>query len=240
MDRKFDQRIEALRRYEREGMALASERAHKVADRSQTLTLSLGGIIVLLALLMAWLTARALQKLSRQLHDKASKLEQLSEKLEHQASHDELTGLLNRRAFFQHLASAMSQARRNHRKLVLAYIDLNNFKTINDTYGHNVGDQLLTHVSLRIKHHLQGADAVARLGGDEFVILFQLTEADDITCLSDRIHHAVSEPITVQNQPFTPSLSQGIAVYPEDGATIETLLHQADLRMYANKTKTGV
>lgn len=236
LDRRFDERIEALRRYEREGMQQAAKRAHQVAAKSKVLSLSLGAAIIVMALLLALLTGRALHSLSRQLQDKALQLEKLSEKLKHQASHDELTGLLNRRAFFQHLESAISLAQRQQSKLALVYIDLNNFKTINDTYGHSVGDQLLIHISSRIKHHLRGYDALARLGGDEFVILFQSIGNDDIQSLADRIHDAVSESITVENQRLTPSLSQGVAVYPEDGITPETLLHHADLQMYANKT----
>ncbi len=235
LDRRFDERIEALRAYEREAMGEAVEQAHAVAAQSRLLSLALGAAVIALALLLLVLAARALHGLGRQVQEKALALETLSEELAHQANHDGLTGLLNRRAFFHRLEQALSLAQRQQTRLALIYVDLNNFKPVNDKYGHGVGDRLLVEIAWRMQYQLRGYDAVARLGGDEFVVLFQALEGDDVQALTTRLRDVVCEPLKIEGRVFEPSISLGVACYPDDGDEANELLHQADVRMYAQK-----
>ena len=235
LDRRFDEEIEALRSYEREGMTQAAARAHEVAAQSRMLNLFFGAAVVVLALLLLWLTGRALHGLGRQLQEKVGQLEKLSEELHFQANHDSLTGLLNRRAFFQRLEQAIALAERQHAMLALVYVDLDNFKPINDQYGHAVGDELLVNIARRLGQQMRVHDSVARIGGDEFVILFQGLQSEGLDGLLQRLREVVSAPLTLKGTQWKPSFSLGLALYPEDGLDAHALLHQADLRMYEQK-----
>lgn len=235
IDREFDEYIEALRAYEREQMLAALTRAHTVAEQSRVLTIVLGGSMLLLVILLILLTARALHTLSQQVREKVLQLERLSKELHFQANHDGLTGLLNRRAFFLRMEQAISLAERQGSGLVLAYVDLDNFKPVNDTYGHAAGDQLLKRFAERLQHHLRGHDAVARLGGDEFVILLQDTDSSELSLLAKRIREMISAPMELDALRWEPTFSLGLARYPVDGETAQALLHEADQRMYSEK-----
>ncbi|TVP60035.1 MAG: diguanylate cyclase [Halomonadaceae bacterium] len=168
----------------------------------------------------------------------ANRLLQASQKqLEHQASHDVLTGLANRQYLNRRAQESLALAHRQDQCLALAVVDLNDFKPINDTYGHGVGDQVLIEMAQRLQGCVRASDTVARIGGDEFVILYAPPlNPRDIPTLEGRVITCTDTPITLNNgRHITLSLSVGVAVYPADGATIDELFTVADSAMYRQK-----
>ncbi|MFZ5585856.1 MAG: putative bifunctional diguanylate cyclase/phosphodiesterase [Thermodesulfobacteriota bacterium] len=158
------------------------------------------------------------------------------DQLAYLALHDPLTSLPNRAYFYQRLQSALAHARRRRVGLALLYLDLDNFKTINDSLGHGVGDRLLCEIAVRLKACLRTEDAVARLGGDEFILL--LTDVDGsegAEAVARRILGQVAQPMQVGGHELQVSVSIGITVYPRDGMDSETLVKNADLAMYRAK-----
>ena len=164
------------------------------------------------------------------------------------AFYDTLTGLPNRQSFMSRLAEAVRDAETNDSRFSVLYLDLDNFKRINDSLGHTLGDELLKTVSSRIEQCVRTDDFVARygkstsklhlarLGGDEFTILLRdVSDAGDIEPIADRIVKVVSEPIMQDDREFVITPSVGIAHYPEDGTNIDTLMANADMAMYHAK-----
>ncbi len=157
--------------------------------------------------------------------------------IEHQAYHDALTGLPNRRLFHDRLEQALVQAERNACSLAVLFIDLDRFKMINDTLGHNIGDQLLQAVTKRLSDTVRREDTVARLGGDEFTVLLPRVEKrQDVERAVQKIIAAFQQPFTIAEQPLHISLSMGIALFPRDGETPERLMKNADSAMYRTKS----
>lgn len=157
-----------------------------------------------------------------------------------QANFDALTGLPNRRMFHEHLRQEMKKTDRSHLPMALVFIDLDHFKEINDTLGHDKGDLLLKEVAIRLSAAVRGTDTVARLGGDEFtVILSELHNASDVVRTAQEILKQMSTPFNLGNAGDKHiahiSSSIGITLYPEDGADAETLIKNADQAMYAAK-----
>jgi diguanylate cyclase (GGDEF)-like protein/PAS domain S-box-containing protein len=153
------------------------------------------------------------------------------------AYHDTLTGLLNRFSLQGQLEQAMAMARRDQHSLAVIFLDLDRFKTINDTMGHAVGDALLNIVAQRLHDNVRDSDIVARLGGDEFVVV--LTEVDDAAAtahVADKILHALAERYRIGENALHSTASIGIAFYPEDGEDGETLMKNADTAMYHAKS----
>lgn len=154
------------------------------------------------------------------------------------ALHDELTGLPNRRAFEDHLATALDRCRRSETTLALFMLDLDGFKQINDNYGHQAGDQLLRHVANSLREHVHGFDSLARLGGDEFTLVsYDAGHTRAPEQLSETIRRAIERPFIFDGQALNVSASIGIAIFPEDAADPTRLLRIADLRMYSLKQK---
>lgn len=154
----------------------------------------------------------------------------------HQAHFDHLTGLPNRQMFHEELQRAMREADQDGRSLALVYLDLDLFKEVNDSLGHDKGDDLLKEVALRLSRAVRAGDIVARLGGDEFTLL--LNQADDPRTLEDicqRVLRAVAEPYVLRHHVVTVSASLGVTLYPRDGQSITELLQNADLAMYSAK-----
>ena len=163
-------------------------------------------------------------------------LEHSSRALESLALHDALTGLPNRRLLVDRLSLAIAHARRNKRAMAVMYLDLDGFKQINDTLGHDAGDTLLGMVAARLVAAVRQEDTVARLGGDEFVIaLWELNHADDVVKLVSKIIQAVSQPYSIQGCGVDVTASVGVSVYPVHGDNVETLLKSADLALYEAK-----
>jgi diguanylate cyclase (GGDEF)-like protein len=152
------------------------------------------------------------------------------------ASHDPLTGLFNRGMFNDRLQQALAQASRFERSLALLFIDLDGFKLINDTLGHNAGDALLAELATRLRATLREGDVIGRMGGDEFVVLIEeYTEAAQVAEVAKKILDTVSRPYFLQGQDYQVTASLGISTFPEDGRDTQTLLKNADIAMYLVK-----
>lgn len=153
-----------------------------------------------------------------------------------QANYDSLTGLPNRRMFYDRLQQEINKAQRSGLPLVLIFLDLDRFKEVNDTLGHDMGDNLLKQVSQRLLGCVRSYDTVARLGGDEFTIVMgELNEMDSVERVAQDILQKLSEPFPLGDEVFQTSVSIGITLYPKDGETLEELLKNADQAMYAAK-----
>ncbi|GAB1392234.1 hypothetical protein MASR1M60_03970 [Rhodocyclaceae bacterium] len=159
-------------------------------------------------------------------------------RIEHLAYHDPLTGLPNRFALNAHLAQCLSDARRNGTQLALMFLDLDRFKSVNDSLGHDVGDQLLISVAQRIRGALRESDTVARLGGDEFVVIVPgIVGPEDTARVAEKIVAEVGEPLVLAGHSLHTSPSIGIGMFPADGASVETLMKNADAAMYYAKQR---
>ena len=159
---------------------------------------------------------------------------------EHQASHDSLTDLPNRLLFTDRLERAIAHAARNGTPVGVLYIDLDRFKDVNDSLGHDAGDRLLEAVARRLQQCARHEDTVARLAGDEFAVLLpHLAAADDILLVSERVLAALHEPVDIGGHSFQNAGSIGAAVYPFDGQTPQDLLNAADAAMYQAKDAGG-
>lgn len=155
-----------------------------------------------------------------------------------QAHYDQLTQLPNRQMFQKNLLSSLEQGREKSQAFALVFLDLDFFKEVNDTFGHDEGDILLCQVARRLQNCIRPQDMVARLGGDEFtLILHQMTNAEDIYPLCTKILQAVAQPYHLSNHSVHISVSAGVTFYPSYGQDETTLLKQADLAMYAAKNK---
>lgn len=156
--------------------------------------------------------------------------------LRRMANYDQLTGLPNRSLFQDRLKHAIALSDRSNKELILLFIDLDNFKIVNDSLGHSIGDRLLTKVAERISACVRSNDTVARLGGDEYTILLEQVEGSFVgTRVADKILDALSRPFRIQGHELVIGCSIGIAMYPDDGADVETLLRNADTAMYSAK-----
>lgn len=176
------------------------------------------------------------QELEHKVQQRTQELEQAKEHIEHLANHDALTDLPNRRLFNEHISQAIKLAHRNNEKLSLMMIDLNQFKKINDNFGHLLGDVVLKQVARRFQESLRESDLVARWGGDEFAILaFDIEDKSDVEKIIQRILTAFEQPIEVKEHQFVIEMCVGAALYPADGEDKQTLLHHADAALYKAK-----
>jgi diguanylate cyclase (GGDEF)-like protein/PAS domain S-box-containing protein len=158
------------------------------------------------------------------------------EQITHLAYHDALTGLPNRLLFKDRLDVAISHAQRDKEKLAVLFLDLDRFKIINDSLGHDAGDYLLQEVARRISACVRESDTVSRLGGDEFTVLLPaLRSADDAARVARKILESLREPVEIQERPYYVTTSIGIALFPDDGSQGEALLKNADTAMYQAK-----
>ncbi len=157
--------------------------------------------------------------------------------LTHQAYHDPLTGATNRSAMDERLLQAIQHAQSSNTTIALFFIDLNDFKLVNDTHGHEVGDKLLSGVAANLRACLRNSDTIARFGGDEFVIIIEdIKSQEHIETVSKAIQAAINEPIVIHSAlTITPKASIGMARYPEDATDPESLLKAADESMYRAK-----
>jgi diguanylate cyclase (GGDEF)-like protein/PAS domain S-box-containing protein len=159
-----------------------------------------------------------------------------AEELEHQANHDALTGLANRSLLRDRLDQALVYAQRHGRLVMVAFVDLDDFKMVNDSLGHSAGDQLLRVVGERLSRCVRRGDTVARLGGDEFVLVLSDQGLEDSQHgMMDRVIAAVSQPCEIEGQELRVTCSIGVSVYPHDAKDAETLLRMADTAMYRAK-----
>ncbi len=169
-----------------------------------------------------------------------TQLEVFNKKLAHAATHDPLTHVPNRNLFEDNLINSMKRAKDNNEIMALLYIDLDNFKEINDAYGHHIGDQLLIEVVTRLKKGIHDGEAIARLGGDELTLILEnIYDPDMIFTFAAEVCALLSNPIIIQSYTIAVTASIGIAIYPIDGEDTETLLKNADKAMYAVKGQGG-
>jgi len=158
------------------------------------------------------------------------------EQIEFHAYHDVLTALPNRKLFTDRLRQALIRARRSGKSLAVMFIDIDHFKTINDTLGHTAGDELLLEMARRLRVCVREDDTVARIGGDEFtVILAELRHPEDAVNVAQKVLEAVQVPLTIGGMAIVATASVGISLYPNDGADPEALLRNADSAMYRAK-----
>ena len=161
-----------------------------------------------------------------------------AERVEYLAYHDGLTGLPNRSMFSKLLIQSLGGAQGQSRQQAVAFLDLDRFKQINDTLGHEAGDALLREVATRLTACVRDTDTVARLGGDEFVVLLpDLGNGEYASLVAQKILAAIARPFTLIGQEFRVTASIGIAVYPDDGLDEQTLTKHADIAMYQAKAE---
>lgn len=169
---------------------------------------------------------------------KNDELEEAVQQMKHMAYHDVLSGLPNRRLFLEKLEAAISGAKQTSQKIAVVFIDLDRFKNINDTFGHDFGDLLLQGFSQKVAENLRSHDIVSRQGGDEFTLILNNIQSEkDIAPMINRLQAALASPLTILGQELHISMSIGIAVFPKDGETTTELLKNADSAMYSAKEK---
>ena len=168
--------------------------------------------------------------------DRADEKHRADQRIEYLASHDSLTDLPNRETFNQLLHVAIERARRNDRQFAVLFLDLDRFKVINDSLGHDAGDRLLVEIGNRLRKALRGSDVVARLGGDEFVVLLEdVARREDVETVARNLLTALNAPFNIFGHECHATASIGIAIYPADGADLQTLTKSADTAMYLVK-----
>ncbi len=168
-------------------------------------------------------------------------------RMEHMAYHDVLTGLPNRAMFQDHLELALARARRHELAVAVLFLDLDDFKPVNDTHGHEVGDMVLQHAARKIRGAARDTDLVARQGGDEFLVLLGDLEVGDgdeaesvVSEASDRIARAIAEPADLPVGRLSIHASIGSALFPREAGDARTLLRLADEKLYARKRDRAV
>ncbi len=218
--RAMNQALESLRNTEAQAVALAEERLDDPILEAR----SVGGI------------GESLQTAVARLATSLTERESFQQKLAHEAAHDGLTKISNRNAILRHLDAALARTRRSSSSLAILFLDIDDFKTINDVHGHQAGDAVLRNVATRLVGVIRDGDLAGRMGGDEFVVVAEAVEdIDEALRLSDRIVSAISEPVTFDGGTFEPSLSIGVAI--ADGElSADELLRDADLAVYRAKS----
>jgi diguanylate cyclase (GGDEF)-like protein len=216
------------------GLGVDEQLAGAVRD-TRTYVWRAASASVLIVALSAFLGRLSWQLMQSRLRERETSLAH-AERVEYIAYHDGLTGLPNRSMFSKLLNQSISEARRYGRNLAVAFLDLDRFKQINDSLGHEAGDQLLQEVAARLLGCVRESDTVARLGGDEFVVLLpELASDADAALVAQKILAIVARPFTLMGQEFRVTVSIGISSYPEDGLDEQTLTKNADIAMYQAK-----
>ncbi len=178
----------------------------------------------------------ALKRAQEDLRRAAVQLQHDARRLEFLAHHDTLTGLPNRAMFSERAREAVAHARRHGKNAAFLFLDLDNFKTVNDRLGHEVGDALLKAMAARLRASVRGDDFVARIGGDEFCVLLQdIADPREAAAVSQKLIHELAKPYRVGSHDLASGASIGIACVPQDGEDVATLLRLADLAMYRAK-----
>ena len=191
---------------------------------------------LMITLLVGIVSFSVLMIFARIYHKDEVKRLQMANKWFYMANHDALTGLANRYLLLDRLKHALHQARRLEVSLAVVFIDLNDFKIINDTYGHDEGDKVLQHFAERLRANMRIGDTIARYGGDEFVLLLEsMTCIDEIHRIVLKLRQEAEKPFNINADIINLNLSIGFSIYPEDGDNIDLLINKADARMYEDK-----
>ena len=196
-------------------------------------------LIVILVLIRQVLAVNEVAVLSRRLQDSVHSLRAREQELSYQAFHDPLTGLANRALFRDRLEHALELSRRSGRNLAVLFLDLDDFKVVNDNLGHDAGDRLLMVVAERIKSCVRPGDTTARLGGDEFaVVLSEVNDIDDAVLVAERVVEAFGQPFSIGTVVHM-GVSAGVVLRNDSSQGAEDLVRDADTAMYTAKSRGG-
>lgn len=202
-------------------------------------TLRILASYVAVALENSLIIERVIQ-LNQELKIEKLELERASRIIEHMANHDSLTGLPNRRLLNEVIAKYIPLAQRQQRLFAVVFIDLDEFKPINDTFGHAAGDAVLRAVGARLNASMRASDVVARVGGDEFVVVIRdIEHFEQAAVVVEKAMSSIPQPIDVEGRQITPVASAGVSLFPYDGTSFEELLQRADETMYRVKNAGG-
>ena len=225
--------------------ALAAAAGAAFHDRPTVVgAVAAGGAVALVFLLFRRFAAQVLESLDdasaghERLETELAAVEEAKEEYRSLAYHDDLTGLPNRSLFHDRLGLAITHSSRLRGHLALLYLDIDDFKGVNDSFGHGSGDRVLMELAGRIRAAVRAEDTVARLGGDEFVVLLaQVTGAGDAAQVAAKVLDAVRPPFRVDGHEVSIAASVGVSVYPDDGTSSDDLVRHADGAMYRDKQR---
>ncbi len=196
----------------------------------QNISIALGILLGIIVLPLFFLV------LIRRLHILNQKLESELQKTTYAANHDDLTDLVNRNYFFQRLKDQMLESKRYQLEFSVMFIDLDGFKKINDTYGHDIGDKTLNIIAERLDSLTRNSDVVARLGGDEFgLLLHKMYNIEDVNAFSKKLNQHLSKPFNIDNLNLSLTASIGISQFPNKSDNPDDIIKQADKAMYQSK-----
>jgi diguanylate cyclase (GGDEF)-like protein len=233
----FNRQLASMRVLYQQANLAAQRQAEHTYQRTFLLTLTFGVAAIALSLLIAWLTLRKIGLKSVLISEQMVELERSRAALHEEATHDALTGLANRRLFYDRLRQAIRHAHRYGGKVGILYVDLDRFKEINDNHGHHVGDAVLTEVAKRLTASIRDSDSIARLGGDEFAVLLEGVQGhQDLLAATHKIEQALNADRTLYGLELEIAASIGQALYPDDGVDEDSLIRAADAAMYRIKS----
>jgi len=234
----FNRQLADMRTLYHDANLAAQHQAQQTYRRTFLLTLGFGIVAIVLALLIAWRTVRKVSLKSQLIDEQMVELESSRTALRREATHDQLTGLANRRLLYDRLQQAIRHANRYGGKVGVLYVDLDRFKAINDRHGHHVGDAVLTEVAKRLASSVRDSDSVARMGGDEFVVLLDGVQGrEEFNTIAHKIEQALNADTNFFGLDVEIAASIGRALFPDDGGDEDALIRAADAAMY--RTKSG-
>ena len=237
MQERFNGQLADMRNLYHQANLGALQQVKQSYQRTFSFTLAFSIAAIALALLIAWRTLRKAKLRSQLIREQMVELERSRAALREEATHDPLTGLANRRLFYDRLHQAVRHAHRYGGKVGILYVDLDRFKEINDRLGHHVGDAVLTEVAKRLTSSVRDSDSVARLGGDEFVVLLDEVQGrQDCLAAAHKIGQTLNADRNFYGLDVRIVASIGQALYPDDGADEDALIHAADAAMYRVKS----
>ncbi|VXC03878.1 GGDEF-domain containing protein [Pseudomonas sp. 8AS] len=192
--------------------------------------------VLVMCAVAVWLLANDLRRTQLRLQQEILRVKDSEASFTHLAQHDALTNLPNRLLVRDRMEQAISHARRDAKRVALLFLDLDNFKTINDSLGHDAGDELLQEVARRLQEAVRDIDTVSRQGGDEFLLVMaDVEELAAVSALAARLQQRLADPFSLKGMQIVSSSSIGISLFPDDGEDFETLLKHADTAMYQAK-----
>ncbi len=237
LQESFNQQLAEMRLLYHQANLAAQRQAQQTYQHTFLLTLAFGIVAIAMALLIAWRTVRKVSLKSQLIDEQMVELERSRAALRQEATHDPLTGLANRRLFYDRLQQAIRHANRYGGRVGILYVDLDRFKAINDQHGHHVGDAVLTEVAKRLSSGIRDSDSVARLGGDEFVVLLEGVQGrEEFVATAHKIEESLRTDSNLYGIDLKIAASIGQALYPDDGADEDALMRAADAAMYRIKS----